>query len=70
MTTKELLLKEIDQIPEPYLEKLLEVVKNFRKERKTFKGRPVIHMDDLNEKNFPFPPEPEWQAIWEEENKE
>lgn len=71
MTTKELLLKEIEQIPESYWEQLLEVMRSFRKEKeRTFGGRRVIRMEELNEKNFPFPPEPEWQAVWDEENKE
>jgi hypothetical protein len=30
------------------------------------KGRPVYAIEDCKEMDFPYPPEPEWEAEWKE----
>ncbi|NUM36351.1 MAG: hypothetical protein HUU50_17565 [Candidatus Brocadiae bacterium] len=70
MSTKELLLKEIEEIPELYFGQLLEIVQSFRKEKiKTFKGRPVLGPKDLAKMDCPLPPEPDYEEFWEEREK-
>lgn len=66
MTTKELLLKEIEQIPEPYLGQALEVLQKFRSEKvRMFKGRPLLRPEDTRQMDDDLPPEPEWDALWD-----
>jgi hypothetical protein len=71
MSTKELIFKEIEQIPEPYLETVLKMVQNFRQHKvRMFKGRPILRKEDINEKTWPYPPEPDGEEIWRELNQE
>lgn len=70
MSTKELILKEIEQIPEPYLGAALEVLQTFRKERVSmFKGRPLLRPEDTRQMDDDLPPEPEWDTLWDKEEK-
>jgi hypothetical protein len=71
MTSKESLLKEIEQIPEPYWEQLLEIMQDFRKHKiQTFRGRPLLKLEEITEKNFPYPPEQGYEELWEGLNKD
>ena len=71
MSIKEIILKEIDQIPETYLERILEMVQNFRQNNvRILKGRPILQKEEINEKTWPYPPEPDCEEVWKELNQE
>ena len=71
MSTKELIFKEIEQIPTLYLESVLEIIQDFRQNKvRTFKGRPILQKKDINKKTWPYPPEPDCEKVWKELNQE
>jgi hypothetical protein len=75
MSNKELLMSEIEQIPEAFIGELLKLVKSFKKSLpkvKTWKGRPVLTEDDMKKIDCPYPPEPEleeWKKMLQSEEK-
>jgi len=70
MSTKELIFKEIEQIPTLYLESVLEIIQDFRQNKvRTFKGRPILQKKDINKKTWPYPPEPDCEEVWKELNQ-
>lgn len=75
MNTKELLIKQIMEIPDaaPLLEEVLTFLESKKKESKNqsgllqawdgktmWHGRPVVKLEDLKQIQCPFPPEPDW----------
>jgi cobalamin biosynthesis Co2+ chelatase CbiK len=70
MTTKELVYQEIEQIPEPYLSKILEIIQKFREDHiRIWKGRPLLRPEDTRLMDDDLPQEPEWDAVWNEDHK-
>lgn len=73
MTIKEQLIRQINEISESesesLLKELLEIIET-KKPKRTFKNRPLLRPEDMAKMECPFPPEPEWEALWEEREKE
>lgn len=71
MSTKELIFKEIEEIPTSYLENVLEIIQDFKKNKvRSFRGRPILQKKDINKKTWPYPPEPDCEEVWKELNQE
>ena len=70
MNTKEVIFKKIEKISVSYLERVLEIIHDFRQNRvRTFKGRPILQKKDINKKTWPYPPEPDCEEVWRELNQ-
>ena len=71
MITKELVLNKLKEVSEsePIFQEILEMLKA-RKPKRMFKGCPLLRPEDLKKMDNDLPVEPEWEKVWEEENKE
>ena len=71
MTKKQQVLREIEQLPdtEPLWDTFSQLLESRKTTTATFKGRPLIQIEDITEDNWPYPPEPEWEERWKDANK-
>lgn len=80
MTRKQLVLKEISEMPESesLLEDIWHMIQNKRrlatqdkkKSQKKFKGRPLLKPEDLKKMDNDLPVEPEWEEMWKQDHQQ
>lgn len=71
MTSKEKLMKDLEQIPdtESVWNEIEALLSGRKPARRMLNGRPLVPVEEISPENWPYPPEPEWDDVWKELNQ-